>query len=41
MGEKKRDIKISMLGEVGERVGLYKTEKTSSDSTASYYADGP
>ena len=32
-GKKKVGIKISMHGGVGERGGLYNTEKTSSDST--------
>ena len=41
MDEKKGGIKISMHnGGVGERGGLYNTEKTSSDSTTFCYADG-
>ena len=38
--EKKGGIKICMHGGVGERGGLYNTEKTSSDSTTFCYADG-
>ena len=42
MGKKKGGITISMynVGGRGAQGGLYNTEKTSSDSTASYYADG-
>ena len=38
-GRKKGGIKISMHGCVGERGGLYNTEKTSSDSATFCYAD--
>ena len=39
-GKKNGGIKISMHGRVGERGGLYKTEKTSSDSITFCYANG-
>ena len=38
--EEEGGIKISMHGGLGERRGLYNTEKTSSDSTTFCYADG-
>ena len=40
VGKKKGDIVISMYNVVGAQGGLCNTEKTNSDSTASYYADG-
>ena len=40
MGRKGGVIMISMYNEAGAHGGLYNTEKTTSDSTASYYADG-
>ena len=38
-GKKKEGITISMYSVWGAQGGLCNTEKTSSDSTASYYAD--
>ena len=38
--KKNGDITISMYNVVGVWGGLYNTEKTSSDFTASYYVDG-
>ena len=40
VGKKKGGITISMYSMVGAQGGLCNTEKTSSDFTASYYADG-
>ena len=40
MGKRKEGIMISMYRVCGTRGGLRNTEKTSSDFTASYYADG-
>ena len=40
VGKKKVVIMISVYSTWGARGGLCNTEKTSSDFTASYYADG-
>ena len=40
VGKKKGGITISMYNVCGAWGGLCNTEKTSSDSTTSYYADG-
>ena len=40
VGKKKRGIMINMYNVGVTRGGLCNTEKTSSDSTTSYYADG-
>ena len=40
MGKKKEGITISMYSAWGAQGGLCNTERTSSDFTVSYYADG-